>query len=101
LDPFAVGPEIGSVQGGNYLAVVKGGTGGGVLEADKNPAKGCLAGSAFPDEAKGGTLVDFQGDVIERLDHAGLALEQAGFDGEVDGEVTDFNKGFHVWIKIR
>ena len=95
LDLLAVGAKSGAIQRGDFLAVVKGGAGGGVLETDENPAEGGLAGAAFADEAKGGTLVDFQGDVVECLDHAGLALEQAGFHREIDRQVTDFDEGRH------
>ena len=75
LDLFAVGAETGAVKGGDLLAVVGGGAGGGVLQTDEDPAEGGLAGTAFADEAEGGALVDFKGDVVECLDHTGLALK--------------------------
>ena len=96
LDLLAVGAEGGAVQRGDFLAVVKGGAGGGILEANQNPTKGGLARATFTDEAKGGALVDLEGDIVEGLDHTGLALEQAGFDRKMDRQITDFDEGTHV-----
>ena len=95
LDLLAVGAKSGAIQRSDFPAFVKGGAGGGILETNEDPAEGGFARSAFADEAEGGAFVDLEGDIVECLDHAGLALEQAGFDGEVDGQVTNFNKGFH------
>ena len=80
------------------MTLVGNGAGGGIDEANDSTAEGRLARTAFPDEAEGGTLFDFQGNIVEGFDHAGLTLKESRFDGKVDGEIGDLEEGRHgIW----
>ena len=95
LNLFSVGAEVGTSQGADDMTLVGNGAGGGIDEANDSTAEGRLARTAFPDEAEGGTLFDFQGNIVEGFDHTGLALKESRFDGKVDREIGDLKEGRH------
>jgi hypothetical protein len=98
LNHFSVGAEVGTSEGTDGLALVGNGAGGGIDEADDGAAEGGLTRTALPDEAEGATLFDGEGNIVEGFDHAGLTLEESRFDGKVNGEIGDLEKGRHgIW----
>jgi len=95
LNKFAVGAEVGTSQGADDLVLVGNGAGGGIDKANDSTTEGRLARTAFPDEAECATLFDGEGNIVEGFDHAGLTLEESRFDGKVNGEIGDLEKGRH------
>jgi hypothetical protein len=95
LNLFSVGAEVGTSQGADSLTMVCDRTGSGIDEANDSATEGRLARTAFPDEAEGATLFDFEGNIVEGFDHAGLTLKESRFDGKVDREIRDLKEGRH------
>ncbi len=95
LNLFSVGAEVGTSEGTDDLALVGNGAGSGIDEADDGAAEGRLARTAFADEAEGATLFDGEGNIVESFDHASLTLKESRFDGKVNGEIGDLEKGRH------
>jgi len=95
LNLFSVGAEVGTSQGADDMALIGNGAGGGIDESNDGTAEGRLAWAAFPDEAEGATLFDFEGNIVESFDHAGLTLKESRFDGKVDGEIGDLEEERH------
>jgi hypothetical protein len=60
---------------------------GGFIEPDDGFAEGRFATAGFSNETEGFAWLKGQSDIIDGLDAAGGALEDAGFDGEVEAEV--------------
>jgi hypothetical protein len=82
-----VGFELAGGGVGEVRAVESEDASGGFIEADDGFAEGGFATTGFADEAEGFAGMERQGDVIDGLDAAGGALEDAGFDGKVEAEV--------------
>ena len=82
LNFFSVGAEFRTSEGTDGLALVGNGAGGGIDEADDGAAEGA-------------TLFDFEGNIVEGFDHAGLTLKESRFDGKVDREIGDLKEGRH------
>jgi len=95
LNLFSVGAEVGTSQSTDDMTLVGNGAGGGIDEANDGTAEGRLARTAFANESEGATLFDFEGNIVEGFDHAGLTLKESRFDGKVDGEIGDLEEGSH------
>jgi hypothetical protein len=95
LNLFSVGAEFGTSEGTDGLALVGNGAGGGINEADDGAAESGLPRTAFADESESATLFDFERNIVECFDHAGLTLEESRFDGKVNGEIGDLKEGRH------
>ncbi len=87
LNLFSVGAEVGTSEGADDMTLVGNGAGGGIDEANDGTAESRFARTAFPDEAEGATFFDFEGNIVEGFDHAGLTLKESRFDGKVDREI--------------
>ena len=98
LNLFSVGAEVGTSQGADDMALVGNRAGGGIDESNDGTAEGRLARTAFADESEGATFFDFEGNIVEGFDHAGLTLEESRFYGKVNGEIGDLEEGSHgIW----
>ncbi len=92
LDLSSAAAQIALGQGGQFLPVQADGTFVGFDEAKDGATERGLTAAAFTHESDGLAGIDVETDVVEGLDDAGGATEEALADGEMDAEICDFEE---------